>query len=177
MKTKNIKEKIKEYFLLNPTKKLRVRQIEKEVKVPLPSAIRYSKELEKEGVLKKIDIAGMKVYVADRASERYVLEKKLFNLKQIYNSGLVRYLKQAYSNPTIILFGSCAKGEDVEESDIDLYIETPLKRIEGVDLFEKKLQRKLQIFIYPSIERVKNKELANNIINGIILNGFLEVLK
>ena len=50
MERKNIKERIKEYFLNNPTEKLRVRQIERKVKVPLPSAIRYTKELVKEGV-------------------------------------------------------------------------------------------------------------------------------
>ena len=48
---KSIKEEIKQYFLTNPTARKRVRQIESEVKVPLPSAIRYTKELEKGGVI------------------------------------------------------------------------------------------------------------------------------
>jgi len=53
MKTYNIKEKIKEYFFMNPTAKLRVRQMERELKLPLPSVIRYCRELEKEGILRK----------------------------------------------------------------------------------------------------------------------------
>ncbi|MBI2109604.1 hypothetical protein HYT58_00325, partial [Candidatus Woesearchaeota archaeon] len=52
MKVRNIKEKIKESFFINPTVKLRVRQIERKLEIPLPSAIRYIKELEKEGILK-----------------------------------------------------------------------------------------------------------------------------
>ena len=177
MKAINIKQKIMDYFLLNPTKRLRVRQIEKEVKVPLPSAIRYSKELEKEKILKKLSIANIQVYMADRGSERFLLEKKCFNIKQLYLSGLVERFKNKYSNPLIILFGSYAKGEDQEESDIDLYIESPLKKIEKEEIFEKKLQRKIQLFVYPAIEKITNKELANNIVNGIVINGFLEVFK
>ncbi len=47
MKRKNIKRQIKEHFFVFPSVKLRVRQVEKELKVPLPSVIRYTKELEK----------------------------------------------------------------------------------------------------------------------------------
>ena len=57
MITKNIKERVKEHFLKNPSSKLRVRQIERELKLPLPSVIRYCKELEKEGILKKTEIS------------------------------------------------------------------------------------------------------------------------
>lgn len=177
MKTKNIKERIKEYFLLNPTKKLRVRQVEREVHVPLPSAIRYTKELEREGILKSNKIAGIKIYSADRSSETFLRDKRVCNVQLIYTTGLVAYLKEKYSNPTIVLFGSYAKGEDVEESDIDLYIETPLKEITELEKFEKRLQRKIQLFFYKSIHQIENRELANNIINGIVVNGFLEVFK
>ena len=38
MKSKNIKEVIKEYYFVNPNSKLRVREIERVLKLPLPSA-------------------------------------------------------------------------------------------------------------------------------------------
>ena len=171
---KNIKDRIKEYFFINPNEKLRVRHIEKKVKIPLPSAIRYSNELEKEGILKSTVVSGVKLYTADRSSETFILEKKLFNIKNLYTSGLVKYLIEEYQNPTVVVFGSYAKGEDVETSDIDLYIGTA-KKI-NLDRFEKVLKRKLQIFTYKNINSISNKELANSIINGIVLNGFLEVL-
>jgi len=41
----NIKTKIAEYFFNDPTKKLRVREIERETKEPFPSVVRYVKEL------------------------------------------------------------------------------------------------------------------------------------
>ena len=75
MELNSIKDRIKAYFFLNPTTRLRVRQIEREVKIPLPSAIRYTKELEKEGILKSQEIAGIRLYSADRTSKSFLLEK------------------------------------------------------------------------------------------------------
>ena len=72
MKTKNIKEKVKEYFFINPSAKLRVREIERELKLPLPSVIRYCKELEKEEILKKVKIRNVLFYTADRSSKEFL---------------------------------------------------------------------------------------------------------
>ncbi len=107
---KNIKEIIIEYFFLNPTSKLRVRHIEKVLNIPLPSVIRYCRELEEGGILTTIKLGNMLFYTGDRANEKFLLEKKLFNIRQISSSGLINYLRQELSNPIIILFGSYAKG-------------------------------------------------------------------
>jgi predicted nucleotidyltransferase len=157
----NIKEKLKGYFLMNPTKKMRVREIEREVNIPLPSAIRYCKELNQEGILKIIKMGNIQFYTADRSNENYKLEKKLFNLKQIYKSKIIASIKESLNNPSIILFGSYAKGEDIEDSDIDIYLETP----------------SIQIFKFSNLNQISNKHLANNIINGITLNNPIAVFK
>jgi len=177
MKRNNIRETIKEYFYNNPTKKLRVRQIERELRLPLPSVIRYCKELKKEGILKKESISNIQVYSADRTSKNFLIEKRLFNIKSIHNSGIIDFLIKEYSNPVIILFGSHSKGEDIEESDIDIYIETAKKQDFNLQKYEKVLQRKFQIFNYKNIREVSNPHLANNIVNGIILNNFIEVFR
>ena len=161
---------------MNPTKRLRVRQIEREVNVPLPSAIRYAKELEEEGILKKEEMAEIMVYSADRSSSIFLLEKRLFNLKTLFDCGLIEFLKRELSDPNILLFGSYSRGEDVEKSDIDLFIESSEEDLD-LDKFEKKLGKEIQTFFYKKISFVRNKELANNIVNGVILNGFLEVFK
>ena len=177
MNTKNIKTVIKEYFFLNPTAKLRVREIERTLKVPLPSVIRYCKELEKEGIMKTIKIGNVVFYTSDRTNTKYLLEKKFYNIKQIYSSHILDYLKETLSNPIVIIFGSYAKGEDTETSDIDIYIKTLSKKNINLESFEKFLKRKIQIFIYSDINKIPNKHLANNIINGITLNNYLEVFK
>jgi len=177
MKRKDIKQKIKNYFFENPTKKLRVRHIERIVKVPLPSAIKYVKELKKEEILKGSEVSGVKFYSADRISTNFLIEKRLFNIKSIYDSGLIEQIIKEDKNPLVILFGSYSLGEDIEKSDIDLYIEGNGKVGLKLDKFEKILNRKIQIFTFKSIKNIQNKDLANNIINGIVLNGYLEVFK
>ncbi|MBI4738468.1 nucleotidyltransferase domain-containing protein [Candidatus Woesearchaeota archaeon] len=172
---RNIRDRIQQYFFLNPTTKLRVRQIERVVKVPLPSAIRYTKELEREGITKRSEIANVTTYSADRNSTRFLLEKKLFNIRQLFLSGLVDFLIEELSNPAIVVFGSYSRGEDIETSDIDLYIETPSKKKLNLEKFERTLQRKIQVFIHKNIRGVENKELANAILNGVMLHGFIEV--
>ena len=50
----NIKEQIRKHFFINPLAKLRVRGVERTLKLPLPSVIKYCKELEEEGILTTI---------------------------------------------------------------------------------------------------------------------------
>jgi len=176
MKTKKIKQTIKEYFFTNPNAKLRVREIERKLKLPLPSVIRYCKELKKESILDITKIGNVTFYTANKSGEEYMLEKKLYNIKKLYDSGTIDYLKEEWSNPTIIVFGSFANGQDIEESDIDLYIETPSNKKVNLDKFKNILNREIQIFKHRSIKEIKNSDLANNIINGVLLNGYLEVL-
>lgn len=176
MKRSNIKQVIKEFFFLYPGKRLRVREIERELKIHLPSVIRYTGELVKEGIIKVIKIGNVRFFAADRASKEFLSAKKLFNIESLVSSGLIEHIETEYGNPPIVLFGSYAKGEDVENSDIDLYVEGAGK-ISNLDKYEKKLHRHIQLFCYENIRRIPNKELANNIINGITLNGFVEVFK
>ncbi|HLC53911.1 MAG TPA: nucleotidyltransferase domain-containing protein [Candidatus Nanoarchaeia archaeon] len=173
---KDIKQKIKEHFFVNPNSKLRVREIERTLKLPLPSVIRYCGELEKEGILAINRTGSVSFYTASR-NEAYFLEKKLYNIRQLYESGLISYLKIGLSNPVIILFGSYAKGEDTEDSDIDLYIETPSKKQLDLEKFKKLLKREIQVIQNKNIREISNTHLANNIINGMTLNSYIEVFK
>lgn len=173
---KSIKVKIKEYFYINPSEKLRVREIERALKIPLPSVIRYCNELEKENILKIIEIGNSRFYTASK-NDQYKFDKKWYNIRKLYDFGLIEYIKTELSNPVIIVFGSYAKGEDVEESDIDLYIESPSKKKLNLEKFKKIFKREIQILQSKNITEIKNKNLANNIINGNILNNQIEVFK
>ena len=177
MSSKNIKNIIREHFFVNSTVKLRVRQIERATKAPLPSVVRYVKELNDEGIIKAEKISDIMLYSADRSSRSFLLEKRLFNIKLLFDSGLIDYLIKEYHNAPIIVFGSYSRGEDVEDSDIDIYLESPKKDNVDLSKFEKNLRKHIQIFKYKNINDIGNKELINNIMNGITLNGFVEVIK
>jgi predicted nucleotidyltransferase len=171
----NLKTRLKEYFFRHPSSRLRVRQIERMVHIPLPSAIKYARELDREGILKVTTIAGVRLYSADISSKKFLLEKKLFNIFELYSVGLVDYLIKNHSNPVIIVYGSYAHGEDIETSDIDLYIETT-EKVSNLTSFERKLCRKIHVQTSASLKSLDNIHLANSIMNGIILNGFVEIL-
>jgi len=171
-----IKDSIRDYFFVNPNSKLRVREIERLLNLPLPSVIRYCKELEKEGILTIFKVGTIKFYTASR-NQKYFVEKMLYNIKSINNTQLIDYIRKELSNPVIILFGSYSKGEDTEQSDIDIYIETPSKKKISLESYERKLKRKIQLFQHKNIREIKNMYLANNIINGITLNKELQVFE
>lgn len=176
-KSIDVKTKIKEYFFANPTAKVQLRELERILNLSFPSIVHYCKELKNEEIITIAKTGNVSFYTSNQSSEKFKLEKKLFNIKQIYECKLIEFLKRELHNPTIILFGSYSRGEDIETSDIDLYIETMSKKEINLEKFESKLNKKIQIFRYKSIEKIENPNLSNNILNGITLNGFVEVFK
>ena len=172
---KIIKRSIEEYFFVNPSARLRVREIERTLHLPLPSVIRYCKELLQEGILKTVRIGKVMFYTSDRTNEAFLLEKRLFNIRTVHQSGLLEYLKESLNNPAVVLFGSYGDGEDTEDSDIDLYLETPSKKSLDTAKFEKLLHRKIQLFRYENIRKIRNPHLTNNIVNGTPLHKHIEV--
>src|SRR3989338_412684 len=58
----------------------------------------------------------------NRDNPQSIWLKRADNLKQIYESGLVKFIYDAFPGATVILFGSYAFGEDTTTSDIDLAI-------------------------------------------------------
>ena len=115
------------------------------------------------------------IYRANLSEKSFKSYKLIDNLSSLLESGLIEFIEEKFAPKSIVLFGSYARGEDIESSDIDLFVECKEEELD-TRAFEKKLGRKIElhfgeIFIsYP-------KELKNNIINGIVLMGFLEGYK
>ena len=88
-------------------------------------------------------------------------------------------MEEKFNHPSsVILFGSFARGENIKRSDIDILIITPLKKKIDISKFEEKIGHEIQIFTYSkeSLKKMKNKELLNNFINGIVLEGHMEII-
>ena len=108
--------------------------------------------------------------------------KIVYNLNFVYQSGLVEFLVDRFKNPkVIVLFGTFRYGADVTTSDIDIAVETD--EVENYEIltlkelaeFEKSIGRKIQIHLFN--RKVLDINLFNNIANGFVLGGFLEVQK
>lgn len=169
----NNKQKILKLFQDSPTTDFLLRQISRLAGVAPPSTLKYLKELQKEGLINKSEKGLYPAYRAIRDNPSFKELKKWSTAHEINKCGLTDYLIDACGPDAIILFGSAAKGEDIESSDIDLAI---LAQEAKLDLaaFENRLKRKISILF---IKRFSNlsPELKNNIINGIILSGYLQV--
>ena len=94
--------------------------------------------------------------------------------KTLQEIGLIDYIWQELSPKAIILFGSWSKGDAVETSDIDIFILTKSKKELNLDKFQDKLHHEIQTF--PDDLKKSSKEFKNNLINGIILKGYLKIL-
>lgn len=119
---------------------------------------------------------------AKQNSWNFIKAKIVRNLHLIYQSNVVEFLNDYYRNPkAIVLFGSFRKGEDMTGSDIDIAIETDgiqnykILNLRELADFENILGRKIQIHLFNRKDVDIN--VFNNIANGIVLNGFLEVRK
>ena len=165
--------KILKIFMDSPTENLRLREISKLAKVSPPSVMNYLKEFEKENLVKRKIKNGIPFYTASRDEPNFSLYKKLGIIFELNKSGLVDYIWEKLSPEAIVLFGSYARGESVEGSDVDLFILGKESRLE-IGEFEKKLNKRVHIIFKESLKDIA-KELRNNILNGIILKGYIEV--
>ncbi len=135
--------------------------------------------LNKDNFIKIEKLANIWRIKANRENEKFIRSKIIYNLNFIYQSGIIEFLNSYFNNPkAIVLFGSFRKGEDITGSDIDIAIETDVKEYQTIGLrelvdFEKLIGRKIQLHLF-NRENI-DKYLFNNVANGIVLAGFLEV--
>ena len=99
----------------------------------------------------------------------------IYNLSSLLESGLIKFIEEKFMPKSIILFGSYRRGEDIENSDIDIFVECKEKKL-NLDKFERKLNRNIQLHFKENFN-LYPKELKNNIMNGIVVGGFLEGYK
>lgn len=165
--------RILQEFFDFPRKEWYMRELSRRVKIAYPSVVNHLKFLEKDGFIIKEKKGIYPIFRANRDSEKFKVYKKTNILLRVYESGLIDYLNDSCFPSSIILFGSASKGEDVEESDIDIFIEADAKKLVLVK-YEKLLNRKINLFFEPNFKRLAN-ELKNNLLNGIVLKGYIKV--
>ncbi len=166
--------RILQEFFDSPRKRFQIREISRIVELAHPSVIKHLQALEKMGFVLKDKKGIYPAFKANRDSEDFKLLKKQNIVWRIQQCGLLGILEEKFLPDCIVLFGSCARGEDNEESDIDLFIQSKEEDIK-LEKFEKILKRKINILFEPKLKNL-SKELLNNIINGQVVYGYLKVL-
>ena len=170
---KNNTYKILELFIEFPTKDFSVRGVARQLKLSHATVLKYIADLERISLIKKKEETLYPTYFANTQSQKYKFYKKNYLISKLIVSGIIDYIQKQALPSSIILFGSGAKATFTEKSDIDLFVESKEVKID-IAKYEKKLKRKINLLFEPSIHDL-SKELRNNIINGVILYGFIRI--
>ena len=174
------KQRVLEVLFRHPEQEFSLSELAKEARVAKPHIGVLLADLERIDFIKITRLTKIWRIKANRQSENFIKSKIVYNLNFMYQSGLVEFLIEHFGNPkAIVLFGSFRRGEDFSTSDIDIAIEAETEEYKTfrlvtlIENFERVIGRKIQIHLFNR----KNVDLHvfNNIANGIVLAGFLEV--
>ena len=160
-----------EPFFKESYRRINVREYARIQKISPPSASKYLEEFHKQALLEKEEELNYIFYKANKKNPLFISLSQMYWYQQFKKGGLLLYIEQELINPIIIIFGSFAKAEINENSDIDIAIFSDTKKKTDLNSFEKKLGRKIQVFYFQKREDIKNKELLNNILNGYKMGG------
>jgi predicted nucleotidyltransferase len=173
MLQKYSKYRIVQEFFDKPRTNFQMREISRRTGITQPSVVNNLKALAKEKFILREKKGLYPTYRANRDNDLFKLHKKFNIICRLHKCGLLDLIYDNCMPDTIILFGSASKGEDTEESDIDLFIQSPEKKF-NLEKYEKLLNRKIAFFFEEDFSKLSN-ELKNNIINGTVLKGYLKV--
>lgn len=171
--------KVLYWFFAYPKKEISLSDLAKNTGISKSNANKIVLGLVEEGFLEK-EILGKVWRISCNLDHQYNTTVKIpFNLGIIYQSGIIEYINQLHPNhKSIILFGSYRKGDDTEKSDVDIAIEivsnenskiTDIGKINKLG-YRENVKVNLLVFSRNKIDL----NLFSNIVNGIVLSGFLE---
>ncbi len=176
---KSSMERTVEIFFINPTKKHYLMDISRSIRLAHTSVKKNLDKLVKIGLLiESVEQKGGRkfpLYLANLENKAFKRYKLIYNISSVLQSKLIEFIEEKLMPKSIVLFGSYQRGEDIEKSDIDLFVECKKEELD-TSSFEKKLGRKIELHYNDNFNSF-SKELKNNIINGIVLSGFLEGYK
>ena len=160
-------------FFEEPRREFNVREAARILKIAPATASKELKKLAKKEILLEKKERNLILYKANLESEHYRDTKIFYNIRKIKESGLIEHLNSFYLKPTIVLFGSASLGMDVENSDIDMLVISERTNIIKLEEFERKINRRIQLFVCKAVKDLKNQHLINSVLNGITIQGEL----
>ena len=120
---KNSTQNIRTHFYTYPSTEIHLRALARATKLSLPTVITIVRKLAKEELISIKKTTALTIVRANTENPQFTRMKRINNLASLYHSGIVDYLNKAYNYPKALLcFGSYARGEDSEDSDIDIPI-------------------------------------------------------
>ncbi len=170
---KNKAGKILELFIEFPGKDFSVRGIARSLRLSHATVLNYVDGLARLGLIKKKKETLYPTFYANTESQKYRFYKRNYLVFRLIDSGAIDFIQKQVFPSCIVLFGSGAKAVFTEKSDIDIFVEAQASKLD-LRKFEKMFGRKINLLFERDINGL-SKELRNNIINGVVLYGFIKV--
>ncbi len=167
-------DRVLEFFLINPTHEIHLRELSRQLNISFPWVRQLVLGLCKRKLLQIKKERHLVLAQANREDNSFRALKRSYNLFSLHHCGLVEKLIDAYGRPeAIILFGSYSRGEDTEQSDIDIAVLTTKHPDLQLQPYEKKLERKIRL---QELQKdAMTKDFLTTLANGIIVYGYLDL--
>ena len=136
-------QKVLDYLANHPGEQLLANEIQGKLKISRGGVNQSLRELAEEGLICREKKGNIFLYSLNHSSPVVKQYKILKNTEMVYP--LANKLKEA--SEKIILFGSSARGEDVSESDVDIFILTREPDAAAKIIQQYKIKRKIQMII------------------------------
>ena len=167
-------------FFEDPIGEYHIREIARLTRLNHMTVSNYLIKFVKINLLNKKKTKLYPTYSANFSNKEFINLKLYYNLEQLRKSEIIGDLEKKYDYPAIVLFGSYASATNTKDSDVDICVITNINKEFSLTEYEKRLNKKISIFKFGEKElknmKIKNPELVNNICNGIMLSGKLEVI-
>ena len=140
-----------EFFLEHPETEFYQTEIANKLKISRVTLLKWLDLLTKNGLLELKTRGKSKYYKLNKDNPVVKQIKVLLTISKLY--GPVKNLKE--ENVEVYLYGSCAKGEDVEESDVDILIVGKLEKgklIQLVEDMKKIMKREVKPVVFNPLE-------------------------
>lgn len=155
-----------EVFFKEPTRIHFIREISRRITLAPTSVKNHINSLLKAGMIIKKAGSPFNGVSANRDSEKFIFYKRAYNLASLFD--LKNFLQEDISPKEIRIFGSYVRGEDTEDSDIDILVISKVKKELVHKDIEKKLERKLHFIVVSSLKELE-APLQENILRGWVL--------
>ena len=172
-------DKIHAWFFAYPQKEFSLNELSDQLEISKTTANSVVSQLVNDGFLNVSKIGKLWRIKANQEHSYFITRKIPFNLKHVYESGIIEWVENNIQNAKcIILFGSYRKGDDIETSDLDIAVEiVGNNELKFGDVYIKNLgyRENVKCTIHIFSRNYIDINVFANIANGIILKGFLEV--
>jgi predicted nucleotidyltransferase len=159
---------ILEIFFKEPTTIHFIREIGRKINLAQTSVRNHIKDQKINNLVISKKSKPFNGYIANRENEDFVFYKQAYNFYSLLE--LKKLIVNTLQPKAVIIFGSYSRGEDLEESDIDILIITKVKKEVETKKLEKKMSRKINLIYKESLENLE-EPIKSKVLNGWVIHG------